>query len=93
MIKADKAQAPSRHVLTRAKTMRIDRIGPTEFKVTPTKKGKTTRIVRFLRDFDEHGSVYIECYDEKTMKDCPANSCNCHCSHVERAIAFLLEGA
>lgn len=96
LIKADRAQSPSRHVLTRSKTMRIERIAPTEFKVTPAEKGKSVRIVRFHQDeqsYSNEQSVWIDCFDAETKEGCPANEAGRYCSHAEAAIVGLLENA
>lgn len=69
--------------------MKVEQIAPNAFRVTPTEKGKKPRIVKFLMDI---GDMAIDCFDEKSKRDCPSNGHARHCSHVEAAIALLLEG-
>lgn len=88
MIKADKSQPVSQHVLKRSQTMSVERLGPTEFRVTPCEEGKLIRIVRFHQDADE--GIWIECFAEETKESCPANSHNLFCSHCNAAIIKLL---
>lgn len=88
MIRAEKSQSPSRHVLTRSKTMRVERLSPTEFRVTPSESGKVVRIVRFHQDDD--GSIWAECFAEDSKQSCEANAHARYCSHIESAILKLL---
>lgn len=89
MIKADLAQNPTKHVLSRAQTMRVERVGPQQFRVTPAEEGKLIRIVRFHED--EEDGLLIECYSETTHADCGANTHNRYCAHCEAVVMFLLE--
>ena len=90
MIHTASTNNPSAHIKRRSATMEVEQIAPNAFRVKPSEKGKKPRIVKFLMDI---GDMSIECYDEKTMKGCPANDCNRHCAHVEAAVARLLEGS
>ncbi len=67
--------------------MQVERLGPSEFRVTP-EKGKAIRIVKFHVDGNDYG---IECFDEKTKVSCEANAHNRLCCHINAAIALLLE--
>lgn len=89
MISANKSNAPSAHVLKRSRTMGVERLSPAEFRVSPAEPGKVKRIVRF--HFDEVEGVFVDCYAEDSKIGCKANTCGRYCSHVERAIMYLLE--
>jgi hypothetical protein len=87
MLKGSKTEKVTPHVAARSRTMVVERIAPTVFRVTPAESGKVPRNVRFhLEDED----AYIECYSAIDLTDCPANAFNRHCSHVESCIKFLL---
>jgi hypothetical protein len=88
MISTARTNNPSAYVKARAATMAVKQIGPTAFRVTPSEKGKRPKVVQFLMGV---GDMAIECYDARSKKDCPANSCARHCSHVEAAIGQLLK--
>jgi hypothetical protein len=62
--------------------------GVTEIKITPKEPGEATRIVSFRRKDED---VIIECWDEKTLKACPANRHSRLCCHVQAAIKLLLK--
>lgn len=68
--------------------MDVERLSPTEFRVTPAEPGKLKRIVRF--HLDEVEGCFIDCADEHGI-GCPANAHGVFCSHIERAIMYLLE--
>jgi len=91
MISAQQAEAPSNHVRTRAKLMRVRTLSPFTYLVIP-EPGKVPRIVHFDVD-QETGVVRIECYDRETGESCPANKFSLHCSHCESAIKRLLANA
>ncbi len=67
--------------------MRGKKIAPAEFRIVPTEKGKAVRIVRFHLGEDDIG---VECFDEKTLEECPASAHDRICSHVHKAIGMLL---
>jgi len=58
MIRASLADSPSPHVLRRSQTMTVERLGPTEFRVTPAEEGKDVRIVRFYPEYEAPFSKY-----------------------------------
>jgi hypothetical protein len=88
VIHTSKTNNPSAHIKRRSATMEVEQIAPNAFRVAPPEKGKKPRIVKFLMDI---GDMAIDCFDEKSKRDCPANSCARHCSHVEAAIRYLLK--
>lgn len=52
LIRASASNNPSEHVLKRSRTMTVERLGLTEFRVTPSEPGKVVRIVRFHADYE-----------------------------------------
>lgn len=89
MIKADLSQNPTKHVLSRAQTMSVERVGPQQFRVTPSEEGKLIRIVRFHED--EVDGLHIECFAEDSFESCGANIHARYCAHCEAVVRFLLD--
>lgn len=87
MIRAATTDAVTPHVKKRSATMTVERLGPTEFRVTPSEDGKLPRIVRFFIDGTD---CAIDCADEDG-NGCPANDHGRHCSHAQCAITMLLK--
>lgn len=87
MIRSGKVKdKPSKHIQDRAAKMKVERLGPTKFRVIP-EPGKRVRIVEF---FLGDGDCGIDCYAEATSEGCQANDHNRRCAHVEAVLKVLL---
>jgi hypothetical protein len=94
MIGTGKTRKPTAHVRSRSAKMKASRLtvyeieGVTEIRVVSKEPGKDPKIVSFRR---KGGDVLIECWDEKSLKACPANRHSRMCAHVQKAIQLLLK--
>lgn len=71
--------------------MKVERLGPTKFRVTPVEPGKAIRNVEFLLNgFEGETGSRIDCYEEGTLVSCPSNIHARLCSHCFAAIGELL---
>lgn len=91
MIRTSASNKITHHVKKRSATMKVERLGPTKFRVTPAEKGKAIRIVEFLFAGDEGiPEARIDCFETGTLKSCKANICGKMCSHTFAAIEMLI---
>lgn len=89
-------KTPSKRIQERSAKMRAELLQVfrdfekvIQMRVYPDEPEKAVRIVCF--HFEAGSDFRIDCYEEKSLKNCPANKFRDWCSHVETAVRQLLE--